>query len=185
MGLLPPKSLCGVINLESVALWMAKFRLITASVSLLFLIGRSLEIVPKYAVVENTMEQISPQWIWPWVFCVNEIISSSVQGYAIKYKQRATLLFSGLAWNATLTTTLFIMWILMFTLTIHVATYDKWRLFAFLLMVTIFIMLRIAMAIYEGFVYRALYFKWKVEQARPDAETGSTTSADSMKKNKF
>jgi len=185
MGLLPPKSLCGVINLESVGIWMAKLRFITASVSLLFLIGRSLEIVPKYPVVENTMEQISPQWIWPWIFCVNEIITSSVQGYAIKNKQRSTLLFSGLAWNATLATSLFIMWMLMFTLTIHVATYDKWRLFAFLLMVCIFIMLRIAMALYELVVYRALYFKWKVEQRRPDAETASTTSDESMKRNKF
>jgi len=182
-SLLPPQSMCGVINLESVGIWMAKLRGIVASISLLFLIGRALEIVPKYPVVENTMEQVSPQWIWPWIFCVNEILTSSVQGYAIRTKQRALLVFSGLAWNATLATTCFCMWMLMFTLTIHVATYDKWRLFAFLLMVDIFIMLRIAMSLYELCVYRALYYKWKYENVRPDAENGSTSSDESMKRN--
>jgi len=181
--LLPSPSLCGVINLESVGIWMAKLRGIVASISLVFLIGRSLGIVPKYIVVENTMEQISPQWIWPWIFCVNEIITSCVQGYAIKTKSRAILMYSGLAWNFTLATTCFCMWMLMFTLTIHVATYDKWRLFAFLLMIDIFIMLRIAMSIYELFVYKTLYYKWKYENMRPDAENASISSDESMKKN--
>lgn len=175
MTLLPPYFLCGASDLRCIGIFLAKLRLVAASISLVCLTGRSLGIIPKYPVVENTMDQISPQWIWPWVFCVNEIMTSSVQYWAIKHKSRSTLLFSGLAWNLSLATTLFLMWLLMVTLTVHVGSYDKWRLMAFLLMVDMFIMLRIALSIYELFVYRALYMKWKYETMH-DPETASTSS---------
>jgi len=184
MTLLPPYFLCGATDLRCIGIFLAKLRLVAASIALVFLTGRSLEIVPKYPVVENTMDQISPQWIWPWVFCVNEIITSTVQHWAIKEKSRSTLLFSGLAWNCSLATTLLLMWMLMFTLTVHVATYDKMRLMAFLLMVDIFIMLRFAMAIYELFIYRALYMKWKYE-TMSDPETASISSAEDVGPNNF
>jgi len=50
-------------------------------------------------------------------------------------------------------------------------------------MIDIFIMLRIAMSIYELFVYKTLYYKWKYENMRPDAENASISSDESMKKN--
>jgi len=179
-----PKTFFGYTDLASGGILMAKVRGILASVSLLFLMGRSLEIVPKVAFVENTMAEISPRWLWPWVFCVNEIITSAVQIHAIRHKIRI-LLMAFPAWTATLATTFFCMFLLTFTLTIHVATYDKWRLFFALLGVDILIMIRVAMAIYELFLIRALYLQWKYENMSRDAETASIDSAEPEKKNRF